>query len=169
MQDPVCGMTVTEKSVHAHTHSGISYYFCSAGCKTKFAADPLKYLAPQETSPPAPVAGAIYTCPMHPEVRQDHPGSCPHCGMALEPEMPSLDEAENPELVDFRHRFWWTLPLSVAVMLLAMLGHRLQWFDMQVQSWIELTLSLPVVLWAGAPFFVRGWQSLRHRSPICGP
>ena len=165
MQDPVCGMTVTEKSVHAHTHSGISYYFCSAGCKTKFAADPLKYLAPQETSPPAPVAGAIYTCPMHPEVRQDHPGSCPHCGMALEPEMPSLDEAENPELVDFRHRFWWTLPLSVAVMLLAMLGHRLQWFDMQVQSWIELTLSLPVVLWAGAPFFVRGWQSLRHRSP----
>ena len=165
MKDPVCGMTVTEKSAHAHTHSGHSYYFCSAGCKTKFAADPQKYLAPPPASPAPAVAGAIYTCPMHPEVRQDHPGSCPHCGMALEPEMPSLDEAENPELVDFRRRFWWTLPLSVAVMALAMLGHRLQWFDMQVQSWIELALSLPVVLWAGAPFFVRGWQSLRNHSP----
>ncbi|BDT67824.1 copper-transporting P-type ATPase [Comamonadaceae bacterium OS-1] len=165
MKDPVCGMTVTEKSAHAHPYLGHSYYFCSAGCKTKFSANPQKYLAPPEPSPAPAVAGAIYTCPMHPEVRQDHPGSCPHCGMALEPEMPSLDEAENPELVDFRHRFWWTLPLSVAVMVLAMLGHRLQWFDMQVQSWIEMTLSLPVVLWAGAPFFVRGWQSLRHRSP----
>nr|WP_315204483.1 heavy metal translocating P-type ATPase [uncultured Albidiferax sp.] len=165
MKDPVCGMTVTEKSAHAHIHSGHSYYFCSAGCKTKFAANPQKYLAPPEAPPPPPVAGATYTCPMHPEVRQDHPGSCPHCGMALEPEMPSLDEAENPELVDFRRRFWWTLPLSITVMVLAMLGHRLHWFDMQVQSWIELVLSLPVVLWAGAPFFVRGWQSLRNRSP----
>ncbi|MEO5795276.1 MAG: heavy metal translocating P-type ATPase [Rhodoferax sp.] len=165
MKDPVCGMTVTEQSAHAHTYLGIGYYFCSAGCKTKFAADPQKYLAPPEAGPQVQVAGAIYTCPMHPEVRQDHPGSCPHCGMALEPEMPSLDETENPELVDFRRRFLWTLPLSVAVMLLAMLGHRLQWFDMQVQSWIELGLSLPVVLWAGAPFFARGWQSLRNRSP----
>jgi len=165
MKDPVCGMTVTEKSAHAHIHLGNSYYFCSSGCKTKFAANPQKYLAPPEPSPSPPVAGAIYTCPMHPEVRQDHPGSCPHCGMALEPEIPSLDEAENPELVDFRRRFWWTLPFSVAVMVLAMLGHRLQWFDMQVQSGIELGLSLPVVLWAGAPFFVRGWQSLRNRSP----
>ena len=165
MKDPVCGMTVTEKSAHAHTHSGHSYYFCSAGCKTKFAADPQKYLAPLEPSPPPPVAGAIYTCPMHPEIRQDHPGSCPHCGMALEPEIPSLDEAENPELMDFRRRFWWTLPFSVAVMVLAMVGHRLEWFDMQAQSWIELGLSLPVVLWAGSPFFVRGWESVRNRSP----
>ena len=166
MKDPVCGMTVTAQSAHAHTHAGHSYYFCSAGCKTKFAADPQKYLAPPASTQEAPVAGTVYTCPMHPdEVRQDHPGSCPHCGMALEPEMPSLDEAENPELTDFRRRFWWTLPLSAAVMLLAMLGHQLQWFDMQVQSWIELLLSLPVVLWAGWPFFVRGWQSLRTRSP----
>ncbi|MDR7377027.1 Cu+-exporting ATPase [Rhodoferax ferrireducens] len=165
MKDPVCGMTVTAQSAHTHTHAGHSYYFCSAGCKTKFAADPQKYLAPPASSQPPPAAGTVYTCPMHPEVRQDHPGSCPHCGMALEPEMPSLDEAENPELTDFRRRFWWTLPLSAAVMLLAMLGHRLQWFDMQVQSWIELLLSLPVVLWAGWPFFVRGWQSLRTRSP----
>ncbi len=165
MKDPVCGMTVTAQSAHAHTHAGHSYYFCSAGCKTKFAADPQKYLAPPASEQEAPMAGTVYTCPMHPEVRQDHPGSCPHCGMALEPEMPSLDEAENPELTDFRRRFWWTLPLSAAVMLLAMLGHQLQWFDMQVQSWIELLLSLPVVLWAGWPFFVRGWQSLRTRSP----
>ena len=165
LKDPVCGMTVTEKSAHAHVHSGHSYYFCSAGCKTKFAASPQKYLAAPEAPPQAAVAGATYTCPMHPEVRQDHPGSCPKCGMALEPEMPSLDEAENPELLDFRRRFWWTLPLSITVMVLAMLGHRFHWFDMQVQSWIELVLSLPVVLWAGAPFFVRGWQSLRNRSP----
>ncbi|SDN93116.1 Cu+-exporting ATPase [Rhodoferax sp. OV413] len=165
MKDPVCGMTVTAQSAHAHTHAGHSYYFCSAGCKTKFAANPQKYLAPPASKQEAAVVGTVYTCPMHPEVRQDHPGSCPHCGMALEPEMPSLDEAENPELTDFRRRFWWTLPLSAAVMLLAMLGHRLQWFDMQVQSWIELLLSLPVVLWAGWPFFVRGWQSVRTRSP----
>ncbi|WP_394788430.1 heavy metal translocating P-type ATPase [Rhodoferax sp.] len=165
LKDPVCGMTVTAQSPHAHTHAGHRYFFCSAGCKTKFAADPSKYLAPPAPSQEAPAAGTVYTCPMHPEVRQDHAGSCPHCGMALEPEIPSLDEADNPELVDFRHRFWWTLPLSVAVMLLAMLGHRLQWFEMQLQSWIELALSLPVVLWAGWPFFVRGAQSLRNRSP----
>jgi P-type Cu+ transporter len=102
---------------------------------------------------------------MHPEIRQGLPGSCPKCGMALEPVQPSLDEDENPELTDFRRRFWWTLPLSMVVMLLAMLGHRLQWFDMATQSWIELVLSTPVVLWAGWPFFVRGLQSIIHRSP----
>jgi Cu+-exporting ATPase len=102
---------------------------------------------------------------MHPEVRQDHPGACPKCGMALEPEMPSLEEGDSPELVDFRRRFWWTLPLTVVVAVLAMAGHRLQWFDMATQSWIELLLSLPVVLWAGAPFFQRGAQSLINRSP----
>jgi P-type Cu+ transporter len=107
----------------------------------------------------------IYTCPMHPEIRQDSPGACPKCGMALEPVQPSLDDDENPELTDFRHRFWWTLPLTVVVMILAMLGHRLQWFDMATQSWLELALSAPVVLWAGWPFFVRGVQSLIHRSP----
>ncbi len=109
-------------------------------------------------------AGTIYTCPMHPQIRQDQPGSCPICGMALEPVMPSLDD-ENPELVDFQHRFWWTLPLTVIVTLLAMFGHSLGWFDMAAQSWIELVLSLPVVLWAGWPFFVRGARSIVHRSP----
>nr|WP_306415944.1 heavy metal translocating P-type ATPase [Xanthomonas citri] len=113
---------------------------------------------------PAP-AGAVYTCPMHPEIRQDHPGTCPKCGMALEPELPSLEEDDNPELKDFTRRFWWTLPLSVVVMLLAMFGHRLHLFDMATQTWVELLLSAPVVLWAGAPFFCRGWQSLRNRSP----
>ncbi len=116
-----------------------------------------------QAQPAAP--GTAYTCPMHPEIRQDHPGSCPKCGMTLEPVLPSLDEEENPELVDFKRRFWWTLPLTVVVTVLAMFGHRLGWFDMAVQSWIELVLSLPIVLWAGAPFFVRGVRSVVNRSP----
>src|SRR3546814_14705006 len=95
---------------------------------------------------------------MHPEIRQDQPGSGPKCGMALEPLIPSL-EYDNPELKDFTRRFWWTLPFTIVVTVLAMFGHQLGWFGMTVQSWIELVLSIPVVLWAGAPFFVRGWQS----------
>jgi P-type Cu+ transporter len=110
-------------------------------------------------------AGVIYTCPMHPEIRQDHPGNCPKCGMTLEPVLPELQEAENPELVDFKRRFLWTLPLTVIVTLLAMFGHRLGWFDMARQSWIELVLTLPIALWAGAPFFTRGAQSIANRSP----
>jgi P-type Cu+ transporter len=171
LKDPVCGMTVTEQSRHVHVHDGKPVYFCSAGCKAKFAAEPAKYLgasaeAPASERPEEPVpAGSIYTCPMHPEVRQDHPGACPKCGMALEPEMPSLDADDNPELRDFTRRFWWTLPLTVVVTVLAMFGHRLGWFDMRTQSWIELVLSIPVVLWAGWPFFVRGVQSVIHRSP----
>ena len=122
--------------------------------------------APTAGVPAAGLAeGTIYTCPMHPEIRQDHPGNCPKCGMALEPLMPSLDEGENPELVSFRHRFWWTLPFTIAVAVLAMFGHRLGWFDMTVQSWVELVLSLPVVLWAGKPFFERGVESVVNRSP----
>ncbi len=109
-------------------------------------------------------AGTIYTCPMHPEIRQDHPGNCPKCGMTLEPLIP-LDEEDNSELIDFQRRFWWTLPLTLIVTVLAMFGHRLGWFAMATQSWIELVLSLPVVLWAGWPFFVRGWQSIMKRSP----
>ncbi len=119
-----------------------------------------------DRSPPSPAAaGAIYTCPMHPEVRQDHPGNCPKCGMTLEPLLPELEEDENPELRDFQKRFWWTLPLTIVVTFLAMAGHRLRWFDMSVQSWIEFALSLPIVLWAGWPFFSRGWQSVVNRSP----
>jgi len=170
LKDPVCGMTVTEQAKHSHQHEQRTYYFCSAGCKTKFAANPSKYLATADRPAAAkaeepPLLGATYTCPMHPEVRQDHQGNCPKCGMALEPEMPSLDEEDNPELLDFQHRFWWTLPLTIMVQILAMFGHSLQWFDMQLQSWIELVLTLPVVVWAGWPFFVRGWQSVVNRSP----
>lgn len=108
----------------------------------------------------------IYTCPMHPEIRQDHPGSCPKCGMTLEPVMPALEDSdENPELLDFQRRFWWTLPLTVIVTVMAMLGHRLGWFEMATQSWLELVLSAPVILWAGWPFFVRGVRSIVQRSP----
>jgi P-type Cu+ transporter len=168
LKDPVCGMTVTPSSKHTIDHEGRPFYFCSAGCKTKFAADPAKYLAKRATTPTAPepaVAGAIYTCPMHPEVRQDHPGACPKCGMALEPEMPTLDDGENPELTDFRRRFVWTLPLTIIVTVLAMAGHRLHWFNMATQSWIELVLTLPVMLWAGWPFIERAVQSVIRRSP----
>lgn len=105
-----------------------------------------------------------YTCPMHPEIRQDRPGNCPLCGMALEPLMPELDD-DNPELRDFSRRFWYTLPLTAAVLVLAMFGERLNLMDMAAQSWVELVLSLPIVLWAGLPFFSRGWQSLANRSP----
>jgi len=119
---------------------------------------------PPAAAPVAVPAGTIYTCPMHPEVQQDHPGNCPICGMTLEPIIP-LDEEDNHELKDFQRRFWWTLPLTVIVTVLAMFGHRLGWFDMAAQSWIELVLSLPVVLWTGWPFFVRGWQSVVQRSP----
>jgi P-type Cu+ transporter len=125
--------------------------------------DPLPRPAAPTTATPA---GTIYTCPMHPEIRQDRPGNCPKCGMTLEPLLPSLDDAGdgNTELHDFERRFWWTLPLTVVVTAIAMLAHRLGW-DMAAQSWVELALSIPIVLWAGWPFFVRGWQSVIHRSP----
>jgi P-type Cu+ transporter len=110
-------------------------------------------------------AGTLYTCPMHPQVRQPGPGNCPICGMALEPELPALGDDNQPELDDLRRRFWYTLPLSVAVALLAMAGHQLGWFAPAVQAWIELVLSLPVVLWGGLPFFVRAARSVRQRSP----
>ncbi len=109
--------------------------------------------------------GIVYTCPMHPQIRQDHPGSCSICGMTLEPLMPELDEGEDLELIQFRHRFWWTLPLTVVVTVLAMLGHSSGWFSVSTQSWIELALATPVVLWAGWPFFDRGARSIVYRSP----
>nr|MDP2192889.1 heavy metal translocating P-type ATPase [Rhodoferax sp.] len=167
LKDPVCGMTVTEQSEHRHEYDGRLYYFCSVSCRNKFSANPIQFT----TAKPAPeqeksaAAGTIYTCPMHPEVRQDHPGNCPKCGMTLEPLLPELEESENAELVDFQQRFWWTLPLTVVVTVMAMIGHKLNWFDMATQSWLELALSLPIVLWAGWPFFSRGWQSVVNRSP----
>ncbi|MFP8833936.1 copper-transporting P-type ATPase [Hydrogenophaga sp. XSHU_21] len=124
---------------------------------------------PPATTPaqaePQAAGTTVYTCPMHPEIRRDAPGSCPICGMSLEPLMPGLEDDDNVELRDFERRFWWTLPLTAAVFVLAMFGHRLGWFDMTTQSWIELVLSLPIVLWAGWPFFARGWQSVINRSP----
>jgi len=167
LKDPVCGMTVTPESTHHHAHDGVAYYFCSAGCQAKFVTDPQRYLKPAApaAAPNEVVPGAVYTCPMHPEIRQQHPGTCPKCGMALEPEMPSLDDAENPELIDFRRRFWTTLPVTVMLFVLAMFGHHLNWFETVTQTWIEFALSLPVVLWAGLPFFHRGAQSIIHRSP----
>ncbi|EPK6487448.1 MULTISPECIES: heavy metal translocating P-type ATPase [Pseudomonas] len=184
-RDPVCGMAVTAASEHRSTHLGNTYLFCSTGCKAKFDADPARYAsgdagigtgsghAPHHHAStavsPAPAAsptapGTIYTCPMHPEIRQDHPGTCPKCGMTLEPLLPDLDD-DNPELRDFSRRFWWTLPLTLVVLALAMLGERLHLMDMATQSWVELVLSLPIVLWAGWPFFSRGWLSVVNRSP----
>jgi Cu+-exporting ATPase len=171
LTDPVCGMGVTEQSHHSTEHEGRPYYFCSANCKARFMEAPHEFLSAPENggaAPPEPEAaqpGTTYTCPMHPEVQQDHPGNCPKCGMTLEPMLPTLEEGEDAELVDFRHRFWWTLPLTVVVTVLAMVGHRLQWFEMATQSWIELVLTVPIVLWAGWPFFVRGGQSIANRSP----
>ncbi len=165
MKDPVCGMTVTRSSSHATQHEGMAYYFCCAGCKNKFDADPLKYLNPGSKADEPIDLNAWYICPMDPEVRQQGPGTCPKCGMALEPEAPSLDEEENPELIDFRRRFYYTLPLTAAVFVLAMFGHGREWVPMEWQSWIELVLATPVVLWAGRPFFERGVQSVINRSP----
>ena len=165
--DPVCGMKVAANPEKLVVHEAVQYYFCSHRCVDKFKLDPARYLHPEEHPTPelAAAPGAMYTCPMHPEIRQDHPGSCPKCGMALEPDIPSLDDEESHELVDFRRRFWWTLPLTVMVTTLAMFGHSWGWFTMTTQSWIELLLTLPIVLWAGYPFFVRCVQSLVNSSP----
>jgi len=169
LKDPVCGMTVTVQSAHHAEHEGHPYYFCSDKCQAKFSADPQKYVAGvRDAAPTAPVpaqAGAIYTCPMHPEIRQDHPGNCPKCGMTLEPVMPTLDDDENPELVDFTRRFWWTLPFTVVVTVLAMAGHQLALFHGDTQNWVEFVLTLPVALWAGWPFYQRAVQSVINRSP----
>ncbi len=164
-KDPVCGMTVTAKSPHHVRHAGEEYHFCSVRCRDTFVHDPSAYLSPAPISEAPPVAGTVYICPMHPDVRQDHPGTCPKCGMALEPELPTEDDGDSGELIDFRRRFWWTLPFTVAVVVLAMFGQRFGGLTPSAQSWIELILSLPVILWAGAPFFVRGVQSVVNRSP----
>ena len=166
--DPVCGMTVDPATTPHHAdHAGTAYHFCSAGCRSKFIADPTKYLAPKPATEDLPLApaGTMYICPMHPEIRQDHPGSCPLCGMALEPEMPSLDEDDNPELKDFSRRFWWSLPLTVAVFVLAMGSMFVHAMPVQTRVWLELALSTPVVWWAGWPFLQRCVQSIRNRSP----
>ena len=157
--DPVCGMTVDPAtSRHRHEHDGSTFHFCSAGCRDKFAADPDHYLAPHDEPPADP--NAVYTCPMHPEVRQIGPGSCPICGMALEPVAVSAEAPPNPELIDMRRRLWVGAPLAVLLIALEMPPWSLGFNT----SWLQLVLASPVVLWGGAPFFERGWSSLLRRS-----
>jgi len=167
--DPVCGMTVKLPSTHQHEHDGETYHFCCAGCRTKFSADPGYYLRGEHRSAPAAVEGAkSYTCPMDPEIVQDEPGNCPICGMALEPMMVSLDDEENPELVDMTRRFWVCMTLSLPVLVLAMgemVGLSFEGLaSPRVLTWLEFAFAAPVVLWGGWTFFVRGWQSLVTRN-----
>ena len=164
--DPVCGMTVDPlKTAHHAEHAGQDFHFCSGGCRTKFMADPARYLSPKAPEPP-PKPGAIYTCPMHPEIQQTGPGSCPICGMALEPATVTADSGPNPELADMSRRFWIGLALAVPVFALEMGGHLtglMMQLSRQSSNWMQFALATPVVLWAGWPFFVRGWTSLVTR------
>src|SRR5579871_959145 len=167
-KDPVCGMTVDPATAkHRTEHAGHTYYFCSAGCRTKFESDPAKYLKPAPaTAAPAP-ADAIYTCPMHPEVRQVGPGSCPICGMALEPEVATAETGPNPELADMTWRFWIGLVLAAPVVVLEMGAHLIGahgWVDPTLSNVVQFAFATPVVLWAGWPFFERGARSLVTRN-----
>ena len=168
VRDPVCGMTVDPAtSKYRFDYRGETFHFCSAGCRTKFAADPVAWLEKDSKPKAAAPEGTIYTCPMHPEIRQVGPGSCPICGMALEPEVASLDTPPNPELADMTRRFWIGLVLSLPVVVLEMGTHLVGahgWVDPTLSNWIQLVFATPVVLWAGSPFFVRGWQSLKTRN-----
>jgi Cu+-exporting ATPase len=169
--DPVCGMTVNPAaSPHLSDLRGETYHFCSAGCRSKFAAAPQRYLDKhrRNSEPDAAVPeGTIYICPMHPQIRQVGPGSCPICGMALEPQLATLDAAPNPELADMTRRFWIGLVLALPVVVLEMGGHLAGghgWVEPDLSNWIQLGFATPVALWAGWPFFVRGWQSLVTRN-----
>jgi Cu+-exporting ATPase len=162
-KDPVCGMSVnTETAKHKTVHEGETFYFCSAGCKTKFEADPKRYVEPKAREPADP--GTIYTCPMHPEIRQIGPGSCPICGMALEPEIATAESGPNPELADMTRRLWIGLVLTLPVVVLEMGSHFFPAFlhaiPDNMSNWLQLAFATPVVLWAGLPFFERGWRSL---------
>lgn len=167
--DPVCGMTVTLPSTHHHDHDGSSYHFCGAGCLTKFKADPGHYLrGDHRRAPTAAEAAGSYTCPMHPEIVQEGPGDCPICGMALEPQTVTLDDMENPELIDMTRRFRVSAVLSLPVLLLAMgemVGLSFSGLaSPRTLTFLEFAFAIPVVLWGGWPFFVRGWQSLLTRN-----
>jgi len=166
--DPVCGMTVDPLSAkHRATYQGRDYYFCSAGCKAKFEGDPARYLSAEKAKAAPVPEGTIYTCPMHPEIRQQGPGACPICGMALEPELVSLDDGPNPELADMSRRFWIGLALTLPVFILEMGSHLAgagHLIGQQTSNWVQFALATPVVLWAGWPFFVRGWRSVVTRN-----
>ncbi|MCW4463560.1 heavy metal translocating P-type ATPase [Sphingomonas sp. BT-65] len=166
VKDPVCGMTVDPaKTQHHAWHDGEEFHFCSAGCRTKFLADPERYLSDAPRPEPEGTPGAMWTCPMHPQIRREGPGTCPICGMALEPEEPTLDDKPNPELVDFTRRLWvsaiLTVPLLAVSMGAEMLG--LQLVSPAASPWVQLALTAPIVLWGGLPFFERGWASLKSR------
>jgi Cu+-exporting ATPase len=166
-KDPVCGMLVEIASAKFRHRLGDStYYFCSQGCLDKFKADPDRYLNPSAIAPSEVAEGAVWTCPMHPEIRRDSPGACPICGMALEPMEPTLDEGPNPELVDMTRRLWvsaaLTLPILVLVMAADLFGIEL--LPMRISVWVQFALSTPVVLWGGWPFFERFWASLKTRN-----
>jgi Cu+-exporting ATPase len=165
-KDPVCGMTVDPATArHRADHGGETYYFCSSGCRAKFVSDPATYLSPAKAPEPAP-PGAIYTCPMHPEIRQAGPGACPICGMALEPVIASADSGPNPELADMTRRFWVALALAAPVVVLEMGAHIAgahRWVDPALSGLIQFAFASPVVLWAGWPFFERGARSLISR------
>ncbi|TGD97781.1 heavy metal translocating P-type ATPase [Methylobacterium nonmethylotrophicum] len=170
VKDPVCGMSVDPHTAqHRAEHNGHPFYFCSAGCKTKFEADPARYLDPASAvakAEPVP-EGTIYTCPMHPEVRQVGPGACPICGMALEPAMIGAETGPSDELVDMTRRFWIGLALTVPVFVLEMGGHLFgltERLGQQTSNYLQLVLATPVVLWAGWPFFVRAVASVRSRN-----
>jgi Cu+-exporting ATPase len=170
--DPVCGMTVDPlKTPHRARHEDRDYFFCGAKCREKFIVDPAKYLAPKpaEAEAPAAAPGTIWTCPMHPQIRRSGPGSCPICGMALEPIAGTGEAGPNPELIDMTRRFWIGTALAVPVVLLEMGAHfpglQLHRFVSPVASvWLQFAIATPVVLWAGWPFFVRGWESVFNRS-----
>src|SRR4051812_30886632 len=151
---------------HRADYRGHPYYFCSAGCKTKFTAAPQKYLSKEKKEIEPAAEGTIYTCPMHPEIRQTGPGACPICGMALEPEMPAADTGPNPELADMTRRLWIAAALTVPVVALEMGGHLFGWHPLSptLSNWVQLGFASPAVLWAGWPFFVRGAQSVASRN-----
>jgi P-type Cu+ transporter len=167
VKDPVCGMTVDpQNTAHAASHSGLDYFFCSSRCRTKFEADPARYLDAKKFPPKRSAAGTIYTCPMHPQIHQPGPGSCPICGMALEPEVATADTGPSPERVDTERRLWIGLALAAPVVVLEMGGHiaGLHLLPPAISTWIQFALATPVVLWVGWPFFVRAGQSLRTRN-----
>ncbi|NEX91227.1 heavy metal translocating P-type ATPase [Caulobacter sp. 17J65-9] len=168
LKDPVCGMSVDPATAkHKLTFAGQVHYFCSERCRTRFEAHPELYLK-AEAAPATDVpAGTVYTCPMHPQIRQIGPGSCPICGMALEPEIATVDAGPNPELADMTRRFWIGLVLTLPVLALEMGGHLtglMMLVERQTSNWVQFALATPVVLWSGWPFFVRGWASLKARS-----
>ncbi len=167
-KDPVCGMSVDPATAKFSTeHAGQTYYFCSAKCHDKFVGNPAEYLTKAEAPPPAAAAGTIYTCPMHPQIRQDHPGNCPICGMTLEPELPTADTGPSAELIDMTRRFWIGTALAIPVFLLEMGSHLFDFhafISPQNLNWVQLVLATPAVLWAGWPFFERGAASVVNRS-----